>query len=95
MLRRTMLLMGCAGWAILAIPAMVHAYGCYHAGYTHVGYGGVQHVGTTGVHYGGTTAVHYGGYGGVYRAPAVVPYQGYSYGAYHYGGYSAGYVRRW
>jgi hypothetical protein len=69
---------------MLTSPA-AHAWGCYHAGYTHVGPGGAYHVGYTRA-YGG-----YGGYGG-YRAGYGYHYGGYGgYGGYHYGAYYGGY----
>jgi hypothetical protein len=87
-------------WSILAATLVMlvtspaaHAWGFYHAGYTHVGYGGAYHVGYTRGYggyggYGGYRAgygYHYGGYGG---------YGGYHYGyGYHYGGYGGDYHR--
>src|SRR5262249_9898514 len=74
--------------ALLA-PSEAQAWGGFHAGYTHVGPGGVYHVGGTRV-YGG-----YGGYGG-YRyggaAHGGYRYGGAAYGGYRYGGYG-GYDR--
>ncbi len=73
--------------ALLACPK-AQAWGACHAGYTHVGPGGVYHCGATAFHgpYGGYGGVHYGGvaYGGVH-------YGGVAYGgAYpYYGGYTA------
>src|SRR5438552_1033029 len=83
--------------AMLLMPEAAWSWGGYHAGYTHVGPGGVQHWGrTAGVGpYGGFAGGHAwgGGWGGGYRA-------GYGYGAryggldggvggYRYGGYGA------
>jgi hypothetical protein len=72
---------------MLDTSAQAHAWGAYHAGYTHVGPNGVQHVGYTaaagpGGVYGGA---HYGaaGYGGAYG--------GAHYGAVGYGGAAYGY----
>ncbi|HEY1861906.1 MAG TPA: hypothetical protein VGG61_16210 [Gemmataceae bacterium] len=80
MLRKTIFLGFAALLVTLAMSSRAHAWGVYHAGWTHVGPAGVYHVG-------GTRA--YGGYGGV-------GYGGYHYGYYHpYGGYHYGYYRRW
>jgi hypothetical protein len=74
-------------------PSDTHAWGVYHAGYTH--YGPI-----TGFHhYGYTTAYRgyplYGGYRyGGYRYGGY-HYGGYHYGAYGYGAYRGGYYRRW
>ena len=59
-----------------------HAWGAYHAGYTHVGPSGVYHAGTTSYH---------GGYGGGYHSGGGYHYGGASGG----GGYHYGYARRW
>jgi hypothetical protein len=67
--------------AVLA-SSEAQAWGGYHVGYTHVGYGGVYHVGYT----------HVGGYGG-YRYGGFDRYGGYRYGGYRYGGYHYGYRR--
>ena len=62
----------------------VQAWGAYHAGFTHVGPGGVYHYGRTAAvgPYGAYGGAHYGAYGyggGVYRG-------GYGYGdRYGYG----------
>jgi hypothetical protein len=79
------------------------AWGGFHVGYTHVGYGGVYHYGRTfGVGpYGGAYSFgHVGGlgaYGGLYHAGYGGLYGGYypysPYGAsfgYRYGGYHYG-----
>jgi hypothetical protein len=72
----------------LLVAPEVQAWGAYHSGYTHVGYGGVQH-------YGSTTLV--GPYGGVYSGSHGGSYGyggGYHYGyhsGYGYGGYGEGY----
>src|SRR5262249_24511765 len=83
-LRKTLILALAAVLVTLAASAKVHAWGAYHAGYTHVGPNGAYHVGGTRA-YGG-----YGGYGGAH-------YSGYHYGGaygggggYHYG-YAGGY----
>ena len=68
---------------MFATSSQVDAWGGYHVGYTHVGYGGVYHVGATG--YGD----RYGGYDR-YRS-----YGGYRYGGYRYGDYRAGVYRRY
>ena len=104
MLRQTFFLAVAAFLVVLAMPSDAWSWGCYHAGYTHVGYGGVQHYGTTGAygggrygsvsHYGSTGSYGSGGYhyGGT---SSYGSYGGYHYGGYHYGGYSSGYYRRW
>jgi hypothetical protein len=82
----------------------LHAWGAYHVGYTHVGYGGIQHYGRTvaygpGGVYAGGRAYGYGGYGGYHVGYGYgVPYGLYGayapayYGAYHYGGFGYGRV---
>ena len=85
-----------AGTAIaLVMCPDAHAWGACHAGYTHVGPGGVYHCGATAVHgpYGSYGGYHYGGasYGGYHYGGA---YGGYHYGGAAYGGtyhYSGGY----
>jgi hypothetical protein len=103
MLRKALMLAAAATVLSLLTSASAQAWGAYHVGYTHVGYGGVYHYGRTYAggyggydryRYGG--AYHYGGYGG---------YDRYRYGGlYHYGGYGglrygdayrAGFYRRW
>jgi hypothetical protein len=54
----------------LLVSSQAQAWGGFHVGYTHVGYGGVYHFGRTGF---------YGGYGNRFGA-----YGGYRYG-YRYG----------
>jgi len=93
----------------LMATSEVQAWGGFHVGYTHVGYGGVEHWGRTGIstpygsYYGGRTAA-YGRYGGVYHSGyGYGAGYGYGYGgagAYRYDGYHAGYYggygyRRW
>src|SRR5215472_6556227 len=84
---RQFLLAGLAAAALLLVTSpKAHAWGAFHAGYTHVGYGGVQHYGYTAARgpYGGAYGgAHYGSYGayGGYHA-------GYGYGG-AYGGYRA------
>jgi heterogeneous nuclear ribonucleoprotein A1/A3 len=88
MLRRTIALALLTVAAGLITASEAHAWGAFHAGYTHVGYGGIQHYGYTAARgpYGGVYGgAHYGGYGayGGYHA-------GYGYGARGvYGGYHA------
>jgi hypothetical protein len=77
MLRKTLFLTLAALLLVLVTSTKAQAWGCYHAGFTHVGYGGVQHYGRTG--FGG-----YGGYGGFSH------YGSTSYGGYHYGSTSYG-----
>jgi hypothetical protein len=105
MKRKTFLLGIAALLAALVTPSDAGCWGCYHAGFTHFGYGGIRHFGTTDLYgadrYGGVAHYGYvGGYRGVYdRYPYGVygayRYGGYPYGVYPYGGYRVGYYRRW
>ena len=83
MLRRTLFLVVAGLLMTLATSSKAHAWGAFHAGYTHYGpVTGFNHVGYTAV----------GGYrGGAYGAGAY--HYGYGYGG-AYGG-AAGYYRRW
>ena len=83
MLKKTLFLAGAALLVTLAMSTKAHAWGVYHAGYTHIGPAGAYHVG-------GTRA--YGGYGGAYGG---YHYGGYGYGYHPYGGGGYGYYRRW
>jgi hypothetical protein len=76
------------------------AWGAYHVGYTHVGYGGAYHYGRTEAYrpygdYGGASMYHYGygGYGAYGNRSSYYypPRPGLGYGGYHYGGYYGGY----
>jgi hypothetical protein len=72
--------------ALAALTASeAQAWGAYHAGYTHVGYGGVQHYGYTATRspYGSHSSEHAGAYG--YGGSSY--HSGYSSGN-HYGGSS-------
>jgi hypothetical protein len=106
MSHKTILVGAAALVAVLVSTSQAQAWGAYHAGYTHVGYGGVQHYGhTTAVGpYGAYSGSHYGSYGGggAYHAGYGEGYHyggyGGTYGGYHYGGtstygsyYNAGY----
>lgn len=108
--RQTFFLASAALFVALATPSEGRSWGCFHAGFTHVGYGGIHHFGTTDLygagrfggisHYGYTDRYGYGGYhyGGtsIYGARyGAYPYAGYHYGGYPYGGYTTGYYRRW
>jgi len=88
MLRKSIFAACAALLLTLAVSSKAHAWGCYHAGFTHVGPAGVYHVGGTraygGYGYGGYGGYHYGGYGYGYN-----PY----YGGVRTGAY--GYYRRW
>jgi hypothetical protein len=90
MLFRTLFVALAATLLTLWTASPAQAWGAYHVGYTHVGYGGVQHYGRTAVvgPYGAYGGAHYGGvgYGGAYRG-------GYGYGDRYGGayGYHAGY----
>jgi hypothetical protein len=93
MVRQVLIGMAAALLVGLAAAPEVQAWGAYHAGYTHVGYGGVQHYGTTAV--AGPRGVydtgHYGDDGGAAAG-------GYHYGTTAYGGAygaAAGAYRRW
>jgi hypothetical protein len=101
MRRKTLFLTLAALLLVLLASSKAQAWGCYHVGFTHVGYGGVQHYGRTGFGgYGGYGGFeHYGrtGYGGYhygdssYGGDRYGGYGGYHYGGYHYGGgYSDG-----
>src|SRR5262249_9928567 len=108
MVRKTLIPALAAALVVLMLSSKAHAWGAYHAGYTHVGPNGVQHWGHTAVAgpygaYSGGRAVGYGGYGARYGYGGY-HYGGGAYGGYHYGGfggvgyggaYRAGYYRRW
>ena len=72
MLNKIITLAMVAALAALLTPSRVGAWGAAHAGYTHVGPGGVYHAGRTvaagpgGVYAGGRAGGV--GYGGAYRA---------------------------
>jgi hypothetical protein len=95
-LRKTVFLAAAVTMAALLTAPEARAWGGFHVGYTHVGYGGVEHWGRTAVAgpYGAYSGGHfgaYGRYGGSYHA-------GYGYGdryggSYRYSPYgaSAGY----
>jgi hypothetical protein len=83
MSRKTLFLTLAALLAALVTSTKAQAWGAYHAGFTHVGYGGVYHAGYTRV--GG-----YGGYGG-YDRYRYGGYDRYGYGGYRYGGVYGGY----
>lgn len=77
MLRKCILVALAFLLASVVSSSKAQAWGGYHVGYTHVGYGGVYHAGYTRV----------GGYGdryGSYRYGGYDRYGGYRYG---YGGY--------
>ena len=91
--------------ATLLLAPEAQAWGGFHVGFTHVGYGGIQHYGRTfaagpyGMYSGGHVSGF--GYGGAYHYGRTGFYGGggYHYGGYHYGsyggGYHYGYYRRW
>jgi hypothetical protein len=91
MTRNTLPLALAALVGTLVICPMVQAYGCCHAGYTHIGPNGVQHVGYTGgssggYHYGSTGGgYHYGSTGGDAYHYGTTGSGGYHYSGYHYG----------
>jgi hypothetical protein len=98
MLRKTIFLSVAATLAALLTAPEARAWGGFHVGYTHVGYGGVQHWGRTAVEgpYGAYSGGHYGAYGrygGSYRAGYGGGYRsgyGEGYGGYHsYSAYGA------
>ena len=97
MLRKTLFLVLATGLVALLTASDAQAWGAYHAGYTHVGPGGVQHVGYTAARgpYGGGYSVHNMSYGGAgYGAYRSVSYGGAGYGGYHayHAGYGGGYA---
>jgi hypothetical protein len=87
--------------ATLLMASKAQAWGAYHVGYTHVGYGGVQHYSHTVAAgpYGAYSGFHVGGFGNVpftaySRFPGYTPGWGpggavgvYNYGYSPYGGY--------
>jgi hypothetical protein len=105
MQRKTLSLIAAALLVALVTSSKARAWGGYHVGFTHVGYGGVHHYGRTGIYrgYGGARyfgGYHYGygGYGGGYRygygryGDGVYRYD-YHYSPSHAGGYYGGGVR--
>jgi hypothetical protein len=89
MMRKILFSAALAVAATMLQAAQAHAYGGYHAGYTHVGPNGVQHAGyTAGGGYGGGAAhasrTEVGPGGGVYHQSATAG-GGYGGGAYHTG----------
>jgi hypothetical protein len=78
MKRQVLSLALAAAVAVLGTSSEAQAWGAAHAGYTHVGPGGVYHQGYT------AARGPYGAYGGAYRG-------GYGYGARYGGGYYGGY----
>ena len=106
MLRKFTFLALATTLAFVSLSSKANAWGAYHVGYTHVGYGGYHHYGYTSVHgpYGAYGA-HYGSsgenssyVGGVH----VYGTGGYAGHGYPFGGYGsatnayrAGYYRRW
>jgi hypothetical protein len=106
MLRKILLSATIAVLATLLQAAQAHAYGGYHAGYTHVGPTGVHHAGYTTAggaggyhagytHTGGGGAYHAGytqtGGGGAYHAGYTQTGGGGAYHAgYHYSPSSSG-----
>ena len=91
---------------LLGSGSKAQAWGAYHAGYTHYGYGGVSHYGRTTAYgpygaYAGGGVYHYGygGYSGYragyssYQSPYIYPpanENAYRSGGYHYGSYYGG-----
>lgn len=102
---KTLFLASAALLVALAVSAKAQAYGaCYHAGYTHVGPGGVQHVGYTDAYRGGSGGAAYGRdvrYGGAAVGGAAVggaavggaPVGGAAVGGAAVSGYSYGTYR--
>jgi hypothetical protein len=93
---------------VLGTSNKAQAWGAYHVGYTHVGYGGAYHYGRTGGYspYRGYSSYGSYGYRSDYRSPyysnqlypprnGVYGYGGYHYGGYYGGGYGAGVYRAW
>ena len=82
---RNILLLAIAVTLATLTASEAQAWGDYHAGYTHVGYGGVQHVGYTAARtpYGSYSSGHAGAYG--YGGGSV--HAGYA-GGYRYGNWA-------
>ena len=96
---------------VLGTSSKAQAWGAYHAGYTHVGAGGVSHYGYSSAHgaygsYGESRSVygtsgsvsHYGSSAGVgCHGESGYHYSGTSADGYHYGAsaYHAGVYRAW
>jgi hypothetical protein len=96
MLRRFLVLALLALAATLLTSSRADAWGAFHAGYTHVGAGGVEHWGhTTAV---GPYGAYSGGHAGAYGYGGASYHAGYgsgeryggAYGGYHYGSSSYG-----
>jgi hypothetical protein len=87
MSRKTLVVALFAILSVLGTSNQVDAWGGYHVGYTHVGYGGAYHVGAT-AGYGGDR------YGSEDRS-SYHSYGGYHYGGDRYGAYGAGVYRRY
>jgi hypothetical protein len=101
MFRKSLFLAPAILLATLVTSSTAQAWGGFHVGYTHVGYGGVYHAGYTHVggyggydRYGGMYRGGYGGMYGGYHYGYGGAYGGYhyGYGAYPYGGYAGGRV---
>jgi hypothetical protein len=100
MLRKHLGLMLAALLLALLVAPEVQAWGAYHSGYTHVGYGGVQHYGSTTAvgPYGSYSGSHYGSYGAGgsshYGSSSAYGSRGGYEEGYHYGttGYGGGYA---
>jgi hypothetical protein len=101
--------MSCLGMAALLLGLLIvpeaQAWGIYHAGYAHLGYGGVYRYGRTGI-YAGYRGLPYAydrypyGVAGYRYGVSVDPYRsvyGYrylpSYGGLYVGGYRGLYLR--
>jgi hypothetical protein len=91
MMRNAFFLALVAGVVALATANEAQAWGAYHAGYTHVGYGGVQHYGYTAARtpYGAYSGGHESGYGYGGASYHAGYSSGYRYGGESYGGYHA------
>jgi hypothetical protein len=97
--QRYLFLVMAAALCVLGTSAKTHAWGAYHAGYTHVGPDGVQHYGTTAAvgPYGAYSGSHVSGFGygggfaGAYNANFGSPTGGYHpYTPAYTGGYAVG-----
>ncbi len=99
MIRQFFFLVLAAALLVLGTSSRAHAWGAYHAGYTHVGPYGVQHYGHTVAAgpYGAYSGSHVsgfgygGGYAGAYHASYGSPIGGYHpYSPAYTGGYAVG-----
>src|SRR5438046_1701605 len=91
MLRKPLFLAIASTMLALLLTPKVQAWGAYHAGYTHAGYGGVQHYGYSARSgpYGSSSGTRgFSSYGGTtsYHASGTVNSGLYAGQGYHYSG---------